>query len=245
VSDVPHELRVLPDKDAVAAAAAEILTAAAAAGGQIALSGGSTPKAAYRLAAEQLGNWTPATLWLGDERYVPLDDERSNARMAREELVERLPEDGRPAFELVRTDLPPEEAASDYEVRLRGALRDGAGLDLALMGLGPDAHTASLFPGKPAVEEAERWVVPVPEAGMEPYVPRITMTLPVFGLARDVVFLVAGDDKAEAMVRAFGDPPDPSAPSAHVRPRAGRLLILADRAAAARLGAAGGAPGSD
>jgi 6-phosphogluconolactonase len=229
------DLRVLDDADAVAHAAADMLVAAAKAGGQIALSGGSTPKRAYRLAAEALQDWSNARLWLGDERHVPADDERSTARMVHEQLLDRLPEGGRPDFEPVRTDLPLEQAANDYEVRLRGALRDGAGLDLALMGLGPDSHTASLFPGKPAVGERERWVVEVPEAGMEPYVPRVTMTLPVFDHARLVVFLIAGEEKADAVVRAFGDPPDPSSPSAHVSPLTGKLVILADRAAAARL----------
>ncbi len=163
---------------------------------------------------------------------MPADDERSNARMVQEQLLGSLPEDRRPAFEAVRTDLPLEQAANDYEVRLRGVLRDGAGLDLVLLGLGPDAHTASLFPGKPAVEEAERWVAPVPEAGMEPQVPRVSLTLPVLNTAREVVFLVAGADKAEALQRAFGEEPDAASPAAHVRPRTGRLLVLCDEAAA-------------
>ena len=239
------EMRVLADAEAVAREAAEMLVAAAGRGAQIALPGGSTPKRAYRLAAESGADLSAATLWLGDERYVALDDERSNARMVHEELVDVLPADRRPVLEEVRTDLPLDRAATEYEVRLRGVLRDGAGLDLALMGLGPDAHTASLFPGKPALEEQERFVVEVPEAGMEPLVPRVTLTFPVFNDAREIVFLVAGADKAEAMARAFGDPADPSAPSAHVRPRVGSLLVLCDRAAAARLpggGAPGGAP---
>lgn len=229
----PHvERKVLADAEAVADLAAELLAAHAEQGHQIALAGGSTPKRAYRLATERLGDWSRATLWLGDERLVPLDDERSNARMVDEQLLSVLAEDKRPAFETVRTDLPLEQAASDYEVRLRGALRDGAGLDLVLLGLGPDSHTASLFPGKPAVEETERWVAPVPEAGMDPQVPRVSLTLPVLELAREVVFLVAGADKAEAMRRAFGPEPDPASPAAHVRPRTGRMLLLCDEAAA-------------
>lgn len=229
------ELRVLDDSDGVARAAAELLVAAARRGGQIALSGGSTPKRAYRLAAEQLRDWSSATLWLGDERHVPADDERSNARMVREQLLDALPEAGRPRFEALGEGLSLHQAAADYEGRLRAALHNGAVLDLAILGIGPDAHTASLFPGKPAVDERRRWVVEVREAGMVPWVPRVTMTLPVFDAARSVVFLAAGEDKAEAMERAFADPPDPGAPSGMVRPRDGRLLVLADRAAAARL----------
>ena len=232
-SDV--DLRVLDDDEAVARAAAAMLVAAARRGGQIALSGGSTPKRAYRLAAEALPDWSSATLWLGDERHVPADDERSNARMVREQLLDVLPPEGRPRFEALTEGLSLHQAAADYEGRLRARLHNGGALDLALMGIGPDAHTASLFPGKPAVDERLRWVVEVREPGMVPWVPRVTMTLPVFDAAREVVFLAAGEDKAEALERAFGDPPDPEAPAGMVRPRSGRLVVLADRAAAARL----------
>jgi len=215
------DLRVLPDAEAVADAAADLLVRHAAEGHQIALSGGSTPKRAYALATGRLEDWSAATLWLGDERLVPPDDERSNARMVREQLLDRLAEGHRPAFEAVDTGLELERAANDYELRLRGALRDGAALDLALMGLGPDGHTASLFPGKPEALEAERWVVPVPEPGMDPRVARVSLTLPLFNAAREVVFLVAGADKAHAMGRAFGDSPDPASPAAHARPNPG------------------------
>ena len=100
------------------------------------------------------------------------------------------------------------------------------------MGLGPDAHTASLFPGKPALQETARLAVAVPEAGLEPFVARVTLTLAAFNAAREVVFLVAGSDKAEALARAFGDPADSSAPAALVRPSSGGLRVLADIAAA-------------
>jgi 6-phosphogluconolactonase len=229
------DLRVLPDAEAVADAAADLLVRHASAGHRIALSGGSTPKRAYALAVQRLPDWSAATLWLGDERAVPAGDERANARMVREQLLDALAEDRRPAFEAVDTSLDLARAAGDYEVRLRGALRDGAALDLALMGLGPDAHTASLFPGKPESLEAEQWVVPVPEPGMDPRVPRVSLTLPVFNAAHEVVFLVAGADKAEAMGRAFGPAPDPVSPAAHVRPSPGRLVVLCDEAAAAGL----------
>jgi 6-phosphogluconolactonase len=220
-----NEIRVLASAEEVAEAAAELLVEAIAAGAQIALSGGSTPQAAYELTAERVEDWSKATLWLGDERVVEPDDERSNYRMIREQLGE----DAR--IERVLTELGMTAAAGDYEARLRTA---GGVLDLALMGLGPDGHTASLFPGKPALSERGHWVVAVPEAGMEPQVPRVTMTFPVFNAARQVVFLVTGSDKADAVRRAFGDPPDPAAPSAHVRP-SGSLLVLCDEAAAAHL----------
>lgn len=215
------ELEVLEDKDAVARRAAEILTAVRP-GAHVALSGGSTPKQAYALAAGAVSEGI--TFWLGDERYVPIDDADSNAGMVRAQLGI--------APELVRTDLELEAAAADYGRRLKAA---GGRLGLALMGLGPDGHTASLFPGKPALEEDHHLVVAVPEAGLEPFVPRITLTFPAFAAASEVVFLVAGEDKAEAAERAFGAAPDPAVPSAHVRPRDGRLLVLADRTAASRL----------
>ncbi|MEA2124613.1 MAG: 6-phosphogluconolactonase [Solirubrobacteraceae bacterium] len=229
------ELEVLPDKDAVAERAAEILTGVGA-GAHVALSGGSTPKQAYALAGERRSDWSGVTLWLGDERHVPASSDDSNARMVREELLFHIPRATLPLFEPVDTEVDLDAAAADYERRLRAALGDGGRLDLALMGLGPDSHTASLFPGKPALAVTGRWAVGVPEPGLEPRVPRVTLTFEVFNAARDVVFVVAGEDKAEAMARAFADPPDRDAPAAHVRPSHGRLLVLADRAAAAHLG---------
>lgn len=219
-------LEVLDDAEAVASAAADRL---AAARGNVALSGGSTPRRAYALAAQRRENWADTRLWLGDERHVGSDDERSNARMVREELGPSAP------VEDVRTELGLKPAAADYAARLGVALGEGGRLDLALMGLGPDGHTASLFPGKPAVQETSRLAVAVPEAGLEPFVARVTLTLAAFNAAKEVVFLVTGNEKAEAMRRAFGEPADPSAPSAHVRPSGGALLVLADRAAASRM----------
>ena len=221
-------IEILEDAAAVAERAARML---AEAHGHVALSGGSTPKAAYARAAELREDWRGVTFWLGDDRFVPSDDERSNARMVREELLTRIPRATLPRFEPVDTTLELDAAADDYDRRLRPVER----LDLALMGLGPDSHTASLFPGKPALEVTGRLAAAVPEAGMEPYVPRVTLTFDAFNAARDVVFLVAGSDKAGALARAFGDTPDPNAPAARIRPVDGRLLVLADRAAAADL----------
>ncbi len=229
------KLEILPDAEAVASAAAEILIERARAGGQIALSGGATPKRAYALAAERLQDWRAATLWLGDERHVAPADERSTARMVREELLTGIPRAAAPRFEAVRTELELDAAAADYEARLAAALGEGGGLDLALMGLGPDGHTASLFEGQATLQERARLAVGVPVAGMEPQVPRVTLTLPVFDAATQVVFLVAGADKAQALERAFGEPSDPTAPAAHIRPISGRLLVLADEAAATRM----------
>ena len=136
----------------------------------------------------------------------------------------------------VETQLDPDAAAAEYESRLREELGNHPRLDLVLLGLGPDSHTASLFPGKPALQETHRLVTAVPEAGMEPQVPRVTMTYPLLNTAREVVFLVSGGDKGEALRRAFGEPPDESSPAAHVRPGAGTLTLVLDQAAGAGLG---------
>ena len=212
--------------DDVAGAAVEIVAEVAGAGGHIALSGGSTPKVVY----EQMQDWGDATLWFGDDRAVPPDHEHSNFRMVQEALGTRTAR-----IERILGEQGAEAAAAEYEERLRAALGELPRLDLALMGLGPDSHTASLFPGKPEVETTSRLAVAVPVAGMEPQVPRVSLTLPVFNAAARVVFLVKGADKAEAMRRAFGDPPDLTSPAARVRPRDGELLVLCDAEAAAQL----------
>jgi 6-phosphogluconolactonase len=228
----PIDIRVVDDP---AAEVAALLVDVACAGGHVALSGGSTPKRAYELAAGSEADLSASTLWLGDERVVPPDDERSNLRMVRAALCDRLPEERRPRLMPVDTALGHDAAAAAYESLLRDTLGNHPRLDLALMGLGPDAHTASLFPGKPAVQESQRLAVGVPEAGMEPQVPRVTLTLPLFNTAREIVFLISGADKAGAVKRAFGTPPDAAAPAAHVRPGAGTLTVVLDPAAAAEL----------
>ena len=222
------DVRIVDDPARVVA---DLLLDVACAGGHIALAGGSTPKRAYEIVAGVEEDLSAATLWLGDERLVPGDDERSNARMVRETLLEGLPEERRPRLMEVETELGPEAAAAAYETRLRAELGNHPRLDLVLLGLGPDSHTASLFPGKPALAETHKLIAPVPEAGMEPQVPRVTMTFPLLNAAREAVFLVAGADKAEAVRRAFGQPPDESSPAAHVRPGAGTLSLVLDQAA--------------
>jgi 6-phosphogluconolactonase len=226
------EVRVVADP---AAEVADLFLDVACAGGHIALSGGSTPKRAYEIVAGSDADMSAATLWLGDERVVPEDDERSNLGMVRRSLTDRLPEQRRPRLMPVDTALGHDAAAAAYESLLRAEIGNHPRLDLALMGLGPDGHTASLFPGKPALDENQRFSVGVPQAGMEPKVPRVTLTLPLFNTAREVVFLVAGADKAAAVARAFGDPPDETAPAAHVRPGAGTLTLVLDEPAAAEL----------
>jgi 6-phosphogluconolactonase len=214
------------------------LTAAAAAGAHIALTGGSTPKRAYEIAARADADWSGATMWFGDERCVPPDDERSNYRMAKEALLDRLPapDAGGPAVKRIRGEQGPNAGADDYEREMRETLGEELPrLDVMLLGLGSDAHVASLFPGQPTLQVQDRLAVGVEEAGLEPYVPRVSLTLPVINNARAVVFLVTGGGKADAVARAFGGEPTPDVPASLVRPHSGELTLLLDPAAASGL----------
>lgn len=226
-----------------ATAAAERIAAAVRRGGHIALTGGSTPRHAYELLAEMDLDWGAVDLWLGDDRCVPPEHEQSNYGMVERTLVERIPADRRPrAFHRVPAERGPEPAAEDFERQLREAFGPEAAVprfDLILLGLGPDAHVASLFPGAPQLGERERWAVGVETPGMAPLIPRVTLTLPVLDAGREVIFLIAGTDKADAVARAFGDARDPDAPGSLVRPEQGALTVLLDGPAAMRLGAAG------
>jgi len=224
-------------RDDPAAEAAERLAAAADRGGHIALAGGSTPARAYEKAAEVEADWSRATLWFGDERCVAPEDEHSNFGMARRTLLSRLGGGAdAPQVRRMQGELGPAEGAAAYELELQEEFGDAPPrLDLVLLGLGPDSHTASLFPGDDALGADGRWCVGVETPGMAPLVPRITLTLDAINAAREVLFLVSGEDKAEAVARAFGDAPGPHAPASLVQPEAGNLTLLLDPPAAARL----------
>jgi 6-phosphogluconolactonase len=222
------EITIMDDP---AEAVADLLVQAAVTGGQIVLTGGSSPKRAYEIAAARDADWSGATVWFSDERCVPPDDERSNFAMANAALLSRLT--APPHVERMHGELGPEAGAEAYEAAIRERLGDEPRWDLELLGLGPDAHVASLFPSKPEKDVTDRFVVGVPEAGMDPQVPRISLTLPALNAARHVVFLVTGAEKGEAVRRAFGDPPDPTSPAAHVRPAAGELTVILDPSAGA------------
>jgi 6-phosphogluconolactonase len=215
------------------AAVAERLTAAAVQGAHIVLTGGSTPRGAYAIAAAEDADWSDATVWFSDERCVPPEHTDSNFGMAQQALLSRLSKP--PRVMRIEGELGHEAAAGSYEALIREHLGNDPRFDLVLLGIGPDAHVASLFPGKPELEETARLAVGVPIAGLEPQVPRVTLTLPVLNRARVVDFLVAGGDKAQAIGRAFGDPPDPDAPAARVRPEQGSIFVFVDEAAAVNL----------
>jgi 6-phosphogluconolactonase len=229
------DVRVLEDP---AAACAEMLVEAARAGRHISLTGGSTPGRAYEQAAALENDWSRATLWWGDDRCVPPEDELSNYRLAKEALLDRLPPEGTPVVHRIPGEHGAHAGADEYERELRAAFGDELPrLDFMLLGLGPDAHVASLYPGQPTLDVKDRLAVGVDEAGWKPYVPRVSMTMPVLCAARRIVFLVAGDDKAEAVGRAFGPGVEPShdAPASMVRPVDGELILLLDEAAASHL----------
>jgi len=221
------EILVLDDEEAAAAACADRLVEAARAGLEIALTGGSTPRRAYELAAHREQDWSRAGAWWGDERCVPPDDDRSNYRMAREALLDRVSQP--PRVHRIRGELDPAEAAAEYERELGDTQ-----LDLVLLGLGPDGHVASLFPSAPTLGERERRVVAA-EASHEPYVPRVTLTLPVLCSGRSVLFLVTGEGKAEAARAAFVEDASERTPGSLVRARDGSTVAILDRAAASSL----------
>jgi 6-phosphogluconolactonase len=218
---VNADIRVLDDP---AEEAAELL---AAASGHLTLTGGSTPKIAYERAAQLRQDWSGVDFWFTDDRCVPPDHEHSNFAMADRALLSRA--EGATVHRM-RGELGPEEGAVAYENEL-----DQFGpevLDLILIGVGPDAHICSLFPGQETLAERERRVVGVETPGMAPLVSRITLTLPVVNASERIVFLVTGEDKAEAVRRVFAGPPDPDAPGSLVE---GNVMALLDPAAAARL----------
>lgn len=214
---------------------AGLLVDAASAGGDVVLTGGSTPKLAYEIASRAKADWSDATVWFSDERCVPPESGLSNFRMANEALLGRLDRGVRPTVMRMEGELGPDAGSASYEASVRERMGADPRWDLLLLGLGPDAHCASLFPGKPEVEERSRLVTGVELAGMEPQVPRVSLTLPALNSARMTVFLVTGADKAQAVRRAFGATPDASSPAAFVRPSAGELLVVLDPAAAKEL----------
>ncbi len=231
------EIEVLDDP---ARACAAMLVGAAAGPGHIVLAGGSTPAAAYqefvRVVRAVGVDLSQTTFWFGDERCVPPDDERSNYLMVKRTLLDPLSERSPPVVRRIKGELGPEPAAEQYEQELRDA--GPPQFSLVLLGLGPDGHTASLFPDQPSLSERSRLVVAVPQAGLEPFVARVSLTFPALASARRVVFLAAGASKANAVASAFGPDavPDPHVPASLLVPLAKEITVLLDPPAAAAPG---------
>jgi 6-phosphogluconolactonase len=205
--------------------AAGWLSRTAASKGNVVLSGGTTVGNAYEAAAVLLEDWTGAHAWFGDERAVPPDDERSNYRLARETLFDRVRV--APEAHRIQGELGAEEAARLYDEELVGVR-----LDLAVNGIGTDGHTASLFPNAPTLDERERRAVAA-EPGLEPFVDRVTLTPPAFAATRLLIYLVTGAGKAEAVRRAFAEEPSPETPASLVRGQ--ETIAILDAAAASDL----------
>lgn len=241
-------VEVLPDGDTLAAAAAARIAAAAEAAIRargvfiVALSGGETPRRTYQRLAEASGTtrlpWSQVQVLWGDERCVPPDHPDSNYRMACDALLDHV---AVPAANIhrMRGEDEPAAAASRYEGELRELLRGPAArIDLVLLGLGAEGHTASLFPGGAALHETRRWV-------MAEYVPvvsgwRVTQTLVLINAAADVLFLVSGARKADIVRRVLEGPagsgPPAELPAQAVAPARGTVRWLIDRDAGAELG---------
>src|SRR5712691_33984 len=210
-----------------AAEVAERLAAAARQGGHVVLTGGSSPRIAYELAAGLESDWTAVELWWGDERCVPPEDEWSNYGMAKRVLLDHV---STGAVHRMRGELGRDEGAEQYEQELTRLER----FDLVLLGLGSDGHVASLYPNQPTLDETERRAIGA-DAKLDPYVDRITLTLPMLRRAHEVLFLVTGESKADAAKRAFADEPSRSTPGSFVRAEYGPTTAVLDAAAASLL----------
>jgi len=223
--DPAPRIHTFPTVEAAIAAAANRIAAVAAESitardrFSIALSGGSTPAALFRLLARDFRariDWPRTHAWWGDERCVPHDHKDSNTRMARETLLDHVPI---PASNVhtVPTQLAPAEAAAAYEQSLR-AFDPVSPIDLVLLGMGTDGHTASLFPGEPTLDERDRWAVHATAPAASPVRDRITFTLPLIATGRHAMFLATGAEKRDMIARVIGAR-DQSLPAARVRSR--------------------------
>ncbi len=243
------EIRTLTTpQELFSAAAEEVVRTAKQAVAQrgrftIALAGGSTPKSLYNLLAANARAtlpWDQMFFFWGDERHVPPTNPDSNYRMADETMLSKIPVAAGNVFRIAAENPDAAAAAASYEQTLRKFFQLEAGqvptFDLILLGMGPDGHTASLFPGTAALQEKSRLVVPNWVEKLK--ASRITLTLPVLNGARCVMFLVSGTDKATVLRAVLEeDVPAEQYPSKLVRPGNGKLIWLVDRAAASSLSA--------
>jgi 6-phosphogluconolactonase len=238
-SDARPQIIVAADAEVLAEIAAERLLARvmpAKERAAVCLTGGPSPEGLYRrLAREPYRStlpWDRVHWFMGDDRFVPGDHTHSNMGMARRLFLDRVVAPAN-TIHAIPTDADrPDLAARRYEAELKhfyGRDRfDPAHplFDLVLMGLASDGHTASLFPNSPALDERERWVVGVEEAGLAPFVPRVTLTFPALASAREMLFLVAGEDKRDILLRVLSGE---DLPASRVRAQ-GDLVWLVDRA---------------
>jgi 6-phosphogluconolactonase len=236
-SDQPKVIAVADPAALAKTAADRVLARISAHDGRLAicLTGGSSPKKLYQLLATEPYRsripWQRTHWFIGDERFVAAGDSRNNMTMAREAFLDQC---ARPShIHPIPTDTDPDDSASRYERELRsfyGADRLEPSrplFDLVLMGVGPDGHTASIFPDYPALAETERWVVGVPQAHVAPLVPRVTLTLPALASCREMLFEVAGSDKRAILTRVLEGENLPAARARSI----GETVWLVDAAA--------------
>jgi 6-phosphogluconolactonase len=244
-----REIRILADANAIAqTAAAEFLEAAKQAVREkgsfsVALAGGSTPKALYGLlmnnpVLQAMVPWSKTQFFFGDERHVPPNDTESNFRMATEAMLAKAPIDPKQVHRIKGEKRNAAQAAGEYEEDLRASFGLAEGelprFDLVLLGMGPEGHTASLFPGTKALTEERRLVVSNWVGKL--YTDRITLTPPVLNNAARVIFMVHGAEKAPALKAVLEGPYEPDQlPAQIIKPKEGKVLWLVDPTAAAML----------
>jgi len=208
----------------------------------VALAGGSTPKALYSLLAANYADfaWSRVFLFFGDERHVPPSDSESNYRMVKESLLAKIAIPAENVFRVPAENPDASAAAAEYEVQIRRFFglrsdqpKEFPRFDLILLGMGPDGHTASLFPDSSALDEQSRLVVANWVAKFNTH--RITFTFPVLNHAGEIIFLASGPDKADMLHQVLEGKNTPPLPSQRVQPSDGKLLWMLDEAAAAKL----------
>jgi 6-phosphogluconolactonase len=241
--NVKPDLRVFQDVNElslrVAEAVTRTITDAVHSTGRcsLVLSGGNTPRTLYRLMASRFREripWAHVHVFWGDERYVPPSDAQSNYRMAKETLLDHVPCPAANVHPMPTHFSDPDAAARDYEATLRSYFSGAPpAFDVVLLGLGPEGHTASLFPRSPALAEPTRWVLAVTAPAEPPL--RLTLTFPLLNRAANAYFLVTGSNKAAALHQILRGPADPSTcPAAGVRLASGHSIWWVDRDAAAQ-----------
>lgn len=234
-------LKILPSTEEIFKEAAELfVTAANEAIDQkgyftVALTGGTSPEGLYRLLSEapyksQI-DWSKVLVFWGDERWVPLDNELSNARMSQESLLKNVPVLPSHVFPMFEEGVEPEDFAVSYNALLKEKVGESGAMDLILLGMGGDGHTASLFPGTAVLDEKEKWVAAYYLEAQQMY--RVTLTAPFLNKAKKIIVLTFGDAKAEALKEVLKGEYNPSVyPSQLLNPAEGELLFLVDEKAA-------------
>lgn len=240
-NDTPAQVRIFDSHTALAKAAAHDIAMCAAeavaARGRftVAVSGGSLPKLVFpALPAGGIDTWAAWRIFWADERIVPPTHPDSNFALTQKILLDHVPIPPEQIFP-VDTTLPAAQAADKYQIVIETEVGRPPRFDLILLGMGPDGHTGSLFPGHSLLSEAARFVAPVFDSPKPPP-ERVTLTLPALNAARRVFFIVTGPAKADSLAAVFGKKPPPAG---RVRPVAGQVVWYVDRAAAAKISSAG------